>query len=90
MSMRLPHIFLVAAALLAPVTAGHAQSAYDYPWCAVYPSSSGAGGAQSCYYRSYGECMQTMSGIGGNCVQSPYYRGGRQDDRRRWRDRRDY
>jgi len=85
--MRLLQASFIAAALLTSVTAGHAQSAYDYPWCALYPSSSGAGGAQSCYYRSFAQCMQTMSGIGGQCIQSPYYRGGRQDDRRRWRDR---
>jgi hypothetical protein len=87
--MRLLHISVVGAALLAPVTAAHAQSAYDYPWCAVYTGSRGAGGAMSCYYRSYGECMRTMSGIGGNCVQSPYYGHG-PNQRSRRRENRDY
>ena len=66
---------LVLAALLASAAAGHAQSAYDYPWCAVYPGRFGAG-AMSCYYRTWDQCMATMSGIGGSCVQSPYYGHG--------------
>jgi len=51
-----------------------AQSAYDYPWCAIYTNRSGA---QACYYATYEQCMETMSGIGGYCIPSPYYRGRR-------------
>ena len=51
-----------------------AQSAYAYPWCAIYGSRSSRG-AQSCYYATYAQCMATMSGIGGYCIRSPYYRG---------------
>jgi hypothetical protein len=29
----------------------------------------------SCYYTSWEQCRTTMSGLGGNCVQSPYYHG---------------
>jgi hypothetical protein len=72
--MRVLHASLVVAALLASASAGHAQSAYDYPWCGVYTSNEGAGGAMSCYYASYGQCMATMNGLG-YCTQSPYYRG---------------
>ncbi len=74
--MRLLQASLVAAALLAAPGASFAQSAYDYPWCAVYTSQPGPGGATSCYYASYAQCMATMSGIGGYCIRSPYYRGG--------------
>ena len=74
--MRLLQASLVAAALLAAPGASFAQSAYDYPWCAVYTSQPGPGGAMSCYYASYDQCMATMSGIGGYCTRSPYYRGG--------------
>ena len=49
-----------------------AQSAYDYPWCAL---RDGKSGGQSCYYATYAQCMATMSGIGGSCIRSPYYRG---------------
>jgi len=70
-------LFVIAAALLAETRAGNAQSAYSYPWCALYggDSSGGGGGAMSCYYTSWDQCRTTMSGIGGLCVESPYYHG---------------
>ncbi len=74
--MRLLQAFVVITALFAATHAAEAQSAYSYPWCAVY-TGRGAGGAMSCYYRSYAQCMQTMSGIGGYCIRSPYYGRGR-------------
>ena len=67
---------------IAPLVVPHgsaAQSAYDYPWCAVYTNRSGA---QACYYTSYQQCMATMRGIGGTCIESPYYRGGVHPERR--------
>jgi hypothetical protein len=70
--MRLLHCAVVAVALLAAPTMSHAQSPYDYPWCAYYSRTSGA---TSCYFRSYQQCMTTLSGIGGFCMRSPYYRG---------------
>ena len=87
MPMRLLQASVLAAALLGSITAGHAQSAYDYPWCGVYTSNVGPGGAMSCYYRSYGQCMATMRGLG-YCTQSPYYRGpsGPPARRRPYRD----
>jgi Protein of unknown function (DUF3551) len=87
--MRLLQASLIAAALLAAAPASHAQSAYDYPWCAVYGGRSGLG-AVSCYYASYGQCMQTMSGIGGYCIRSPYYGRGPRVERDRRRDYREY
>jgi hypothetical protein len=88
--MRLLRGSLIAAALLAATPASHAQSAYDYPWCAVYSDNSGPGGTMSCYYASYAQCMQTMSGIGGYCIRSPYYGQGPRGDRYRRRDYREY
>jgi hypothetical protein len=86
--MRPLHASVIAAALL--VSAGaHAQSAYDYPWCGVYTSNAGPGGAQACYYTSYAQCMATMNGLG-FCTQSPYYRGPAVRDDRRRRVYRDY
>jgi hypothetical protein len=65
---------VIAAALLGETQAGNAQSPYSYPWCAI-PSGgdNSGGGAMSCYYTSWEQCRTTMFGIGGNCVQSPYY-----------------
>ena len=75
---RMPIIvfFVVAAALLGEMQISNAQSAYSYPWCAVYPGdNNGPGGAMSCYYTSWEQCRATMLGIGGNCIESPYYHG---------------
>lgn len=75
--MPLPIILvaLCAAVLLGEVQAASAQSQYpysqySYPWCSI----RGRGGTQSCYYTSWEQCRETLSGIGGFCIQSPYYR----------------
>jgi hypothetical protein len=66
-------VTFVGAAILLAQPEGRAQSAYDYPWCAVYTNKSGA---QACYYSSFEQCMVTMRGIGGFCIRSPYYQEG--------------
>jgi len=81
--MRLLTASLVVAALFAAVPAS-AQSAYDYPWCGVSTSNDGPGGAQTCYFATYAQCMATMSGLG-YCTRSPYYRGPSEPPRRRVR-----
>ena len=71
--MRTPIImlFVIAAALLGATQVSNAQSPYCYPWCALGgPKNSNA---LSCYYTSWQQCMTTQSGIGGLCVESPYY-----------------
>jgi hypothetical protein len=65
-------VLAVVAVFAATPTSGHAQSAYSYPWCAVYPRAIGG---YACYYRTYELCMNTTRGIGGYCMQSPFYRG---------------
>jgi hypothetical protein len=66
-------ILAVVATFAAALTPAHAQSAYSYPWCAVYPRAIGG---YACYYKTYESCMKTMAiGIGGGCMQSPFYRG---------------
>jgi hypothetical protein len=74
----------VLMAFVGAAPSSFAQSAYDYPWCALYGSRAG-GGAQSCYYKTYAQCMATMSGIGGTCIRSPYYRGPEPRGERRYR-----
>jgi hypothetical protein len=49
-----------------------AQSAYDYPWCAL---KGDRGGGQSCYFATREQCETTLSGIGGVCIHNPGYRG---------------
>jgi hypothetical protein len=70
--LALPMLAVVAIVAAAPPP-GHAQSAYSYPWCGVYPRQIGG---YACYYKTYETCMKTMMiGIGGSCMQSPFYRG---------------
>lgn len=67
----------LAVAVFTPPSVG--QSPYDYPWCAVRGDRSGA---DSCYFRTYGQCMETLSGIGGTCIRNPGYRGPYRSERR--------
>jgi hypothetical protein len=67
-------LLLVSAALLGETRIVHAQAAVaSYPWCAL-PEGKSAG-ARSCYYATWEQCKETLSGIGGLCIPSPYYRG---------------
>lgn len=63
---------LVIVGVLGAATPSHAQTPYDYPWCSV---RGGFNGAQTCYFSTYRQCMETISGIGGTCIRNPYYRG---------------
>jgi hypothetical protein len=74
--MRMPIIvlFVIAAALLGETQISNAQSPYSYPWCSLGGTSTGSN-ALSCYYTSRDQCRTTMFGIGGLCVESPYYHG---------------
>jgi hypothetical protein len=65
-------LFVVAAGLLGETQLSDAQSAYSYPWCSL--GGSRGSNALSCYFTSWEQCRATMSGRGGNCVESPYYR----------------
>jgi hypothetical protein len=49
---------------------GHAR-AQNYPWCAQYAGAGG--GATNCGFVSYAQCMQTLQGMGGFCVQNTQY-----------------
>src|ERR1700719_1866955 len=81
-------LFLVAVALLGETQLSLAQSAPSfYPWCAVNSGGRGGGG-RSCYYTSREQCMTTMSGVGGYCVQNPGYRGSPQGSTGKSRKRR--
>jgi hypothetical protein len=72
LSMRLPILFIVLiAANTAPAAA---QSPTSYPWCAR-PAKMDSSSSMSCYFTSYQQCMTTLSGLGGFCVESPYYHG---------------
>jgi len=71
--MRLPIItlFLIAASLVGRPQMTHAQPPESYPWCGIRFVENGS--SRSCYYTSREQCMVTLSGAGGICVESPYY-----------------
>ena len=76
-------VVLTTVALLGEAQLSYAQQApYSYPWCSVSPGGRGGGG-RSCYYTSQEQCLTTMSGIGGYCIQNPAYRGSSTTRRRR-------
>ncbi len=73
--MRLPVsaiiLLLVAAALFSENPAAVVQSANSYPWCAIFYKEGG--GTPRCYFDTREQCMETISGIGGFCVQNLQY-----------------
>lgn len=73
--MRLPILtMLFIVSTLSSETAASAQSAGSYPWCAIYYRMD-SGGTPSCTFDTRPQCMETISGLGGLCVQNQYYRG---------------
>jgi len=38
-----------------------------YPWCSIRPNT---GGSKQCYHASKAQCMETISGIGGICIEN--------------------
>jgi len=57
---------LTAVAAFAPRPA---TAAYDLPWCAQYYYSN----IYSCAFTSFQQCMATVSGVGGLCMQNYRY-----------------
>jgi len=60
---------LVALGLLAEGGVASAQTYYDYPWCAAYSPST-----KNCGFKTFEQCLATISGVGGICEQNPWYR----------------
>jgi Protein of unknown function (DUF3551) len=58
---------LTASALLLAIGATPAM-ARDYPWCSRTPTNAGN---PQCMFTSYGQCLATVSGQGGDCIQNP-------------------
>jgi hypothetical protein len=71
--MRNVFVLAVLGAIIFAAAPGQAQSPYSYPWCALNPNRSGA---TSCYFETRAQCEASVSGGGGTCIRSPYYRSG--------------
>jgi hypothetical protein len=59
--------FLAASAFLLALGATPSM-ARDYPWCARTPMT---GGNPQCMYTSFRQCLATVTGLGGDCIQNP-------------------
>lgn len=73
----------VAVLGLAPAPANAGPGA---PFCARVNGGAFLGAYDDCSYASFEQCRMSIIGIGGFCVQNPYY-VGRAEPRRRHVDR---
>jgi Protein of unknown function (DUF3551) len=67
MTMRL--LLLAPAIFFTVVAMSGKASAQNYPWCAYYGDDSG----ENCGFSTYGQCMQTIAGMGGSCERNTQY-----------------
>src|SRR3954467_12481588 len=72
---------LAISALLVAMNAAPA-AARDYPWCAR-TSANGFNG--DCSFTSYRQCMATVSGQAGECLQNPRFAYGQERSGRHYR-----
>ncbi len=63
--------FSIMVALTIITTRADAQAYDPYPWCAVYGGSMS--GSSNCGFRTWQQCMATVSGIGGSCERNQFY-----------------
>jgi hypothetical protein len=63
---------LLATLVLVPLAfATTPTQAQNYPWCAQY--SGRMGGAMNCGFVSFQQCLNTVSGVGGFCIENNTY-----------------
>jgi hypothetical protein len=63
-------------------TANAQQAHIEYPWCAIY---GGDFGGSNCGFSTIGQCMATVSGIGGSCEPNQFYHAQQMPVRKRKR-----
>jgi hypothetical protein len=59
-------LLLISGILVLAAGIGTRAEAQNYPWCAQYSTRDGA----TCGFTSFEQCMATVSGIGGFCIQN--------------------
>ncbi|MFL5101045.1 MAG: DUF3551 domain-containing protein [Xanthobacteraceae bacterium] len=72
------------AVLLMLTTAPPSVAEVIYPWCAQYGTR---GGARNCGFTTWEQCRAAISGMGGYCIENPFYQR-RADPPARYRSRR--
>ena len=66
--------WLYAVGLLAAATVlATPATAQNYPWCAQYSGGAAGGGGMNCGFVSFDQCMATVRGMGGFCIQNNTY-----------------
>jgi|SRR5262245_21780624 len=75
-NMRSLFISVLSISMLATILppSAHAQKYDPYPWCAVYGGSMS--GSSNCGFRTWQQCMATVSGVGGSCEPNQFYNPG--------------
>ena len=71
--MLLTSSFAAAVVGTAMIGVAAPARAQNYPWCAYYAMGDDGGGT-NCGFVTYEQCMTTLSGMGGFCVQNNQYR----------------
>lgn len=69
-------MFGIAAAVVLAATSlwtdtRPAEAEIIYPWCAQ--NNGRLGGAPTCGFVSFEQCMQTVRGLQGTCAMNPFY-----------------
>ena len=65
--------FLLALGSLVLAMAFNTRAeAQNYPWCAQYGGAD-TGGAMNCGFVSFDQCMMTVRGMGGFCIENNRY-----------------
>jgi hypothetical protein len=75
-------VVITAVLALFAASAVDTARADPYPWCAVYGGSGNGGGGTNCYMRTYQQCLEAISGMGGFCAPNTFYTGPRERTRR--------
>jgi hypothetical protein len=64
---------LLGAAALLGLSHLPAQAGYGAPFCARVNGGAFSGAYDDCSYMSFEQCRISTIGVGGFCVQNPYY-----------------
>ena len=70
--MKFSILTLAFAGLFAVLSAAPAKAEVWYPWCAQYGGGRDGIGSVVCSFVSYGQCMATVRGMGGWCIENSY------------------
>jgi hypothetical protein len=73
--------FVAAFAVLILSVVGGNPAWADGPWCAEYYGRGGGG--TNCGFHTYGQCLATISGVGGICRPNPWVTRGYNNRRSR-------